>query len=167
MDPIRTRPRTKLTPTPTQVGLSVFAGIGVALVWVLLAMYYDKLPATIYTHFNSAGAPDARGPKSSLIPLPIVTMMMYALFTALIRMPHIYNYPRPITPGNAERQYSNAVALMYWLRAEVVWIFTFGEWISIETALGKAHGMGILFVPVALLVTFIPMIYYLLRAFRD
>lgn len=167
MDSIRTRPRIKLTPTPTQIGLSVFTAICMALAWLIFAFYYDKLPSTIPTHFGALGKPDQWGGKMSLIPLPIIITLMYALLTGLIRVPHIYNYPRPITPENAERQYGNAVALIYWLRASVVWIFLYIEWITIQTALGKAHGMGDLFLPVTLVVTFVPMIYYLIQAFKD
>jgi uncharacterized membrane protein len=167
METIRTRPRIRLTPTPTQVGLSVFTAIGVFGTWLLLAIYYDKLPATIATHFDVMGRPDAWGGKNEMVSMPIIATAAYVLLTLIIRVPHIYNYPRPITPENAERQYGIAVAMMYWLRTTVIWLCVGGEWTTIRTGLGKVSGTGALVLPAMLLATFIPMIYCLVRMFRD
>jgi len=171
MDSLRTRPRVKLTPTPTQVGLSVFTAICMAAVWLIFALYYPRLPATIATHFGATGAPDATGPKSSLVPLPVITTLTYLLFTVLIRVPHIYNYPKPITEENAERQYGNAVALMYWLRAEMVAMLGYIEWMIIGAVFHRtqsAQGMGLIFVPVVLiLMIFAGGVVYMVRAYRD
>lgn len=167
MDSIRARPRIKLTPSSTQIGLSIFTAIGVALAWALFAMYYDKLPQIIWTHFNGAGVPDGKGPKGTLIPLPIIATLMYLILTVVIRMPHTYNYPRPITPENAERQYGNAVSLMYWMRMEIVWLLVYLEWVMIGTALGLAHGASILMLPVVLIVMFASLGIHLVRAYRD
>ena len=166
MNSMRTRPRIKIPLTPPEYGLEVFAVLGLLFGFMAARLYWTRMPESIPTHFGAAGQPDAWGPKWNLLLMPVVALAMYALLTVLSRFPHIYNYPVRITEENAERQYRIARSLMYWMKAEIVWLFTYIEWQSIQTALGKSHGLGVLMAPVTLVIRFATVIVYYLRTRR-
>ncbi|MCX6377398.1 MAG: DUF1648 domain-containing protein, partial [Armatimonadetes bacterium] len=160
------RPVLKIPLSPTEYGLEVFAVLGFLFGVVATRVYWTRVPESIPTHFGAAGQPDAWGAKWNLLLLPAVSLVIYALFTILSRFPHIYNYPVRITEENAERQYRIARSLMYWMKAEIVWLFTYIEWQSIQTALGKSYGLGILMTPVTLVILFATVIVYYVRMRR-
>ena len=52
------------------------------------------------------------------------------------------------------------------LKAEVIWIFFYIEWISIKDAMGKGMGLGWAFLIISLLLVFGTIGVYICRAFR-
>lgn len=160
------RPVLDLPRTPTEIGLEIFAGIGIACAGLVFAAYWPRLPAVIPTHFGATGAPDATGPKSELIGLLLGNVGIYVLVSIISRFPQLYNYPARITEENAERQYRNARALMIWLKTEAVWTLFYIEWQTIQVALGRSSGMGALMAPVVLVIVLGTCAFYLVRAYR-
>jgi len=160
------RPVLSLPLTPVEIGLEVFAGIGIACAWLAFAAYWPKLPAIIPTHFGVTGAPDATGPKSELIVLLLENVGIYLMLSIVARFPQIYNYPVPITESNAEKQYRNARMVMNYLKAVCVWLLFYIEWQTIQVALGKSAGMGALMLPVVLIVMIVPLTVFVVRAYR-
>ena len=63
MDTIRTRPRLKIEPTPTDRVVETTALVGMAFLVVATAFYWPMLPKTIPTHFDIAGKVDGWGPN--------------------------------------------------------------------------------------------------------
>lgn len=59
------------------LSLSLLALAGTA---VFLAIYWRHIPEEIPTHFNAAGQIDGRGPKSSILLLPIVGAVIFGVF---------------------------------------------------------------------------------------
>ncbi len=167
MDNRKTRPRIKLATTPTQVSLSLIAWAGLFACWLLVAAYYRALPAIIPTHFGMNGTPDGWGSKGSLIAIPVVCSVMYTMFTIITRFPHTFNYPVRITPENAERQYGNALTLMYWMRTMVIALFLYLQWIIVEVARHKAPGASVYLLPMVILALVIPTVFYLVRAYKN
>src|SRR5581483_10233731 len=104
----RNRPILHLPRTPFETLLEVLTLLGVIMVLAITVWGYIALPTTIPTHYNIQGAPNAYGSKASLLTLPILTICLAVLLTVLSRFPHRYNYPWPITPENAPRQYALA-----------------------------------------------------------
>ena len=160
------RPVLDLPLTPTEIGLEIFAGLGIVCSALAFAAYWPKLPAIIPTHFGATGAPDATGPKSELIWLLLGNVGIYVLLTVLTRFPQIYNYPVPITESNAEKQYRNARMIMNYLKAVSVWVLFYTEWQTIQVALGKSSGVGALMLPVVLIVIIVPFTWFVVRAYR-
>ena len=64
------------------------------------------------------------------------------------RFPHIQNYPWKITEENAKRQYALSRRLLAGLRALLMVMFALIVWGQIESALGRATGLGAWFAPV-------------------
>jgi uncharacterized membrane protein len=161
------RPRIKLKLSSHDY---VIEFLGIAFLVILIAIplfYYNHLPEKIPVHFNSAGQPDGFGGKPSLYILPATGLFVYFLLTALSVFPHVYNFPVPITPENAEVQYRLATRLMRILKTVILLLFSFISWISVRTATGKADGLGKLFLPVFLFLIFGVIIIYLFQSLNN
>lgn len=166
MDTIKTRPRIKIEPTPTDKVVETTALVGVAFLVVVTAFYWPMVHKTIPTHFDIAGKVDGWGPKATLLPTPFICAGIYVLLTVISRFPHIFNYPVPITEENAERQYRIALTVMRWLKMEIIWLFAYLNWQMIQVALSKAKGLDVLAMPIALAVIFGTSIVLIVRAYR-
>jgi amino acid transporter len=156
------RPKIEVPQTPADKAGEIFAWSALALLWVLSIWSLFTLPDTIPTHFNGAGAPDHYGEKGSLLMLPLVATVLFAVITALSKYPHILNYPAEITPDNALRQYRGAIRLARGLKTGLVLIFLLLVFQTGQVATGRATGLGAWNMPVALGLLFVlPVMYYL------
>lgn len=167
MDTIKTRPRIKIEPTPTDKVVETTALVGVAFLVVVTAFYWPMVhKTTIPTHFDIAGKVDGWGPKWTLLLMPVMGAVIYILISIVSRFPHTFNYPVPITEENAERQYRIAVTVMRWLKMEMVWLFAYLNRQMIQVALGKAKGLDALSMPIALAVIVGTSIVLVVRTYR-
>lgn len=115
------RPILPLTRSPAEKVWDTVAIVGL-LVTVLLAVYtFAFVQGPVPTHFNAAGEPDAFGSKGVLLLLLIPAVSATALFAGLRGVPHTFNYPVPITPENAERQYRLGRELLASVGAGLAW----------------------------------------------
>ncbi len=161
------RPIIKLPITPTEIILELTGTMALLTMLFVLIKYWSILPATIPTHFGFSGNPDGWGGKESLLFLPILGMLLYVCMGLLSRYPHTFNYPVPITEENAPVQYLLGRKIINWLRTFVVILFGYLEWVSIQTALGNLSGLGPWFIAIILIVTFIPIVSYVINARRQ
>jgi len=160
------RPRIKLKLSSHDY---VIEFIGLSFLIILIAIpifYYNQLPESIPIHFNAEGNPDGFGAKRTLFILPATGIMMYIILTVLTAFPHIYNFPVAITPENAEVQYRLATRLLRILKTVILILFSFIGWMSVRTAAGDASGLGKIFLPAFLFMTFGVIIIYFKMA-RD
>ena len=138
--------------------------------WGLALFAYAKLPSTIPTHFNGAGLADGFGPKATLLLLPMLATLLYVVITAVSKVlnksPHLLNYPVTITPGNAAAQYANAAHLVGALKIVLVAVFILLVFRNYAVASGQASGLGTWFLPLVLAMIFVPMSYFVVKAFR-
>ena len=166
-DEIVPRPKIKLKLSSHDWVIE-FLGLSFLIILIAIPLfYYNQLPERIPTHFNAAGEPDGFGGKSSLFLLPATGFFMYVLFTVLEAFPHIYNFPVSITSENAEVQYRLATRLMRILKTVILIVFSFISWMSIRTAAGNAAGLGKMFLPVFMILTFGVVIIYLVQAMNN
>jgi len=131
-----------------------------------IAWYWSSLPEEIPTHFSISGAPDGWGGKSTLLVLPAIGLVIYIGLTILSRYPHVYNYLWHITPQNAKMQYENSRQMIILLKTEIVWLFAYIVWQTIQTALGKAKGLGAEFLPIFLILIFGTVGFHLFKAYQ-
>jgi uncharacterized membrane protein len=166
-DEIVPRPRIKLKLS-SHDRIIEFLGISFLIILIAIPLLcYNQLPEKLPTHFNAAGEPDGYGGKTSLFLLPATGFFMYILLTVLAAFPHIYNYPVSITPENAEVQYRLATRLMRILKTVILILFSFISWMSVRTATGNAAGLGKMFLPVFIILTFGVVIIYLYQALNN
>jgi uncharacterized membrane protein len=161
------RPRIKLKRTSIDWVLEFVAFAFLLILIILPLAYFKTLPETIPVHFNAAGQPDDYGSRSSLWFLPLTGAFMYLMFTILEGFPQIYNYPVQITPENAVIQYKLATRLMRILKTIILLTFSIISFQTIKTATGGTTGLGKAFFPVFLLLTFVPIIIYLVQSLNN
>lgn len=106
------------------------------LVW--LARSFGDLPDRVAVHFGFSGEPDRWGPRGVLLIVPGLGLVVWTLLALVGRIPHRFNYPWPITPANAQRQYRLAECMLgavNVLCSAALALVTIG---SIEVGLGRA-----------------------------
>jgi uncharacterized membrane protein len=147
--------------------IELMAFIFLAFQIILPFIYYNHLPESIPVHFNGAGQPDGFGSRSTLWILPGTSLFLYLLMTILEAFPYIYNFPVEITPENAVTQYTLATRLIRILKTLLLIIFSFLSYKTIKTATGETPGLGKVFLPVFLLLTFGLIIIYIVRSLNN
>ena len=159
------RPRIKISRQPVDWGIEL-AGLAILLVIVALVIsQYGGLPDRIPSHYDASGTPDNYGDKSSLLLLLGVTIATSAGLFILNLFPHIFNYPVTITEANAEFQYKRASRLIRMLNTIIIASFSYIIYSTLQTAIGSQSGLGTFFMPVFLIATFAPIIWYMLDIF--
>ena len=161
--------RPKITPIPTSTDKLVEAlgWLILLALWGWTITHYSSLPETIPTHFNAAGEADGFGSKVSLIALPVIATLLFIGLTLLNRYPHIFNYPTAITQDNALKQYTLATRMLRYLKLVLVVVFGGIEFMTIQYATGKAAGLGAWFLPLTLVLVFLPLIYFVVKSFKS
>lgn len=106
------RPIIKVIPTKTDNLVDRLSWVFIAATWIYTIVQYTNLPATIPVHFNIEGKIDNYGSRATIFILPAVLTIVVTGFTFLSRVPHIFNYPYKITPGNALSSYTKSIQLL-------------------------------------------------------
>ena len=145
-----------------------FVGLAMLILLLILPLIYlPQLPERIPIHFNGAGTPDGYGNKSSIWFLPAVGAFMYFLLTGLSAFPQIYNFPVKITEKNAFVQYRLATRFIRILKTLILILFVYLTYQTINSALQKTLGLGKSFLPVFLIITIFPIIFYVEKALNN
>ncbi|MBL8233056.1 MAG: DUF1648 domain-containing protein [Bryobacterales bacterium] len=136
-------------------------------IFAILALNWPELPERIPTHFNAAGTPDGWGSKTSMWFLPGLAVLLYALLTAASRFQGLINLPMTVDRSHPEVR-KILLSMTIVVKAVILMSFLYIVTASIQTALGKAGGLGAMFLPLFLAATFLPMAFYLfkLRQYR-
>ena len=160
------RPKLKIQLTSTDQIFELL-GWGVLLaLWVWTGTSYSSLPDTIPTHFNAAGEADGFGRKASIVSLPVVASLLYIGLTLLNRVPHSFNFPTPVTQDNALPQYTNATRMIRYLKLILVLVFAGISYQTIQQANGTGEGLGLWFLPLTLVLIFVPLIHFVIKSFQ-
>ncbi len=135
-------------------------------IWIITIATYTDLPNIIPTHYNGAGEADAFGDKSNILSLPFVATILFVALSIFNKFPHVFNYSVDITPENALVQYTNATKLLRYLKLIVAIIFSSIAVQTIRTADSKDVGLGVWFLPVVLVMIFVPIAYFLMQSWK-
>ncbi len=135
----------KLPFTPLQKLWELLAALLLVALIAFLLMEWPRLPQNIPTHYNGAGQPDAWGGKGSLAALAAVTVMMYAMLTAVTFLPAIWNLPVRTTEENRQQVYTQTKTMLCWTKLVIVAVFCYITFCS-----ARALPLGTLFLPVTL-----------------
>ena len=158
------RPKITLIPSTADKLLEILGWLMLLVIWGLTIIHYSSLPDTIPTHFNATGEADGFGSKASIIGLPIIATLLFIGLTVLNRYPHIFNYPCPVTQDNALRLYTLATRMLRYLKLVLLLVFGGIEFMTIQNATGKAAGLGVWFLPLTLVLVFLPLIYFVVKS---
>ena len=158
------RPKIKLIPTSADKLMELLGWLILLLLWGWTFTHFSDLPDTITTHFNATGEADGFGSKASIIGLPLIATLLFIGLTVLNRYPHILNYPTAITQDNALRLYTLATRMLRYLKLVLVLVFGGIELMTIQHATGKGAGLGVWFLPLTLVLIFLPLIYFVVKS---
>lgn len=126
-----------------------------------------QLEQDVPSHFGANGKPDAWGNKTALLILPVVTILLYTGLTILNHYPHLFNYPVSITEKNVIKQYQFAKSLLSTLKFTTVGLFLYIQIQTINVAKQMQTGLGISFLVLVIIGSFIPIIIYLVVASKN
>ena len=161
------RPKITLIPTTADKLVELLGWLILLALWGLTISHFSTLPDTIPTHFNASGEADGFGSKASIIGLPVIATLLFVGLTVLNRYPHIFNYPTASTEDNALRLYTLATRMLRYLKLVLVLVFGGIEFMTIQHATRKAAGLGAWFLPLTLVLIFIPLIYFVIKSIKE
>lgn len=163
----RKRPVLDIPYSKLEVIIEAIAAVGILTMFVLIGVWWSKLPDQIPSHFGAAGLPDDWRSKGWIWLLPGIALAFYILLTVVSRFPQTFNLPWAITEENAERQYRIGRIMVQSLKAELIWILAYIQFGTIWVAMGKMNGLGFAFLFISLLVVFGTMALCLIQGYRS
>jgi len=126
-------------------GLAVLAMVGMFL---LFGLYWRRLPERMPIHFGIDGKPDNWGSKETSLLVPLLSLPLFGLLIWV-------SFFAPIDPTpNPEKARAFLKLVVGIMNAEIMLMFFWIEWRMFNTALNKAEGVGVWFLPVMLAVLF-------------
>jgi uncharacterized membrane protein len=142
----------RIPSSPVERALTA-AGAVVLLSWIAFAIaVWGKIPARVPVHFGASGLPDAWGDRPSLLLLPVLGVVLFAVLSAVERLPQLYNYPVTVTPENAQALYRLGRQLIVTLKLTMTCIFAYIFWAAVRVAQGQMRGLSVWFLPVTLII---------------
>ena len=148
------RPKANIPESGLEKVLEIISIILIMVVSVYTVITWRSLPAMVPTHFDFLGQPDDYGPKTSMLLLPGVTLLLYILITVASYFPHAFNYLVKITEENHIRQYTLAKKFLAVLRFEFCLVFSYLNIAGILTAKGVMKGLGWAFLIITVISVF-------------
>jgi uncharacterized membrane protein len=160
------RPKIRPVMGPADWVLEIIALLLILGYFGYLLYYYPKLPATIPSHFNGSGEADGYSDRGTIWALPGIALFTYLLLTVVARAPHTFNFTQKITPQNALYQYTLALRLIRSIKVLTTCIFLAISFAMVSMATKQTTGLGLWFIPIFIVLTFLPVIAYLILASR-
>lgn len=160
------RPRSRPELEPIDRILELISIVLLISFFAYLIHKYPNLPASIPSHFNASGEVDTYSAKGTVWALPAIALFTYVLLTLISFIPHTFNFTVKITPQNAIRQYTLALRMIRVLKVIISGLFLTISLGVVRVAMGQASGLGIWFMPVFLILIFVPIIIYFVMASR-
>lgn len=158
------KPVIHLRKTKTDFFLGILTVVLLVCFWGISIFYYPSLADEIPIHFDYKGEVNSYASKETIFILPFIGTFLVGFLTLISKSPESFNYTVEITEENAERQYTNAVLMMKVLRLALLLVFMLIDWEVIQIGLGKSKGLGAWFLPIFLILVFVPIIYFLIRS---
>ena len=132
------------TPPATRLHrvFEVLAAAGVIGCIAPLAFWWNALPRIVPVHFGLDGNPDGYGSRGTFVVVAAVAIILYASLTVLARFPWVFNYPPYAKRERWQVRYATARTLLAGSKAFMTLVFAWTLWGGVQTALGRASGLG-------------------------
>jgi len=152
----KTEPESKISDKILEIiGIS-----GIIVLITLPAAFYNSLPSEIPTHFGLTGKPDDFGGIAAIWMLPAIGVILYTGLTFLNLFLVKKGFTSKINTGVEPGQKKGVFGLLQFLKAVLAISFAYIEFGTIQTALGRADGLGVWFLLVfIILLTFGPVAF--------
>lgn len=123
-----------------------------------LIINWNNIVENVPSHYNSAGQSDSWGSKSSLIVLPIVTIIVNISMSGVLLCPQALNVPVKITEENYVKVYDLTRDLMNFTKIAINISFLY---ITLMSA--NCKPLGNWFLPIFLIIIFMPIVIYYIK----
>ena len=137
-------------------GLLLLAGLV-----LYIALAWKALPEQVPSHYGLSGEADAWKGKNAVLFCPIVGILVYALIAVVERFPSLWNTGVTLTAENAMPVLFLLKGMLTFLKFTIALGFSY-----IGYCTAAARSLGFWFLPVFLLLLFVPMAFYTLRVYR-
>ena len=139
----------------------ILAVVIATFVYVLLT--FSNLPKTVPTHVGATGQVDGYGKKSSLLAMPLLSLITYIGLSILQRFPNVFNYPIEVTENNVDALHSLGIKMIRCMKLFVVLIFAVGTCLFTESAFGRDFPAGYALVAILLVLMSVMIVYYIVK----
>lgn len=146
--------------------IEIIALVGLIVLIALPLLNYNQLPDEIPAHYNVEGEVDRYGNKLSIIFLPLVGIILYALLTFIPRFKRAFSFPVEITQENAQRQFNIAFKVLRIIKMIMVLMFMYILYSTISIASGGVDKMNPLITGVTVAGLLFVVIFYIVKAIR-
>jgi uncharacterized membrane protein len=160
------RPKLKIPKTKSEWIWDVIGFLCILGSIIVLLYVWKTLPDKVPAHYNAAGKVDRWGSKWELLILPFVGIFIALLMGVLEKFPEIHNYPNRLNELNAEQFYLQSRKLVNQLKNICLILFSLILVESISIPLGWGGGLGIWFLPIALIGFGLPILVGIMRLTR-
>jgi hypothetical protein len=141
-------------------------GLGLNTAITVLALFgSEHIPERVPIHFDATGHPDTWGSPAMILLLPAITIIVYLLLTVVTKYPGAFNYPVRVTVFNRQRLQNVAQDLIAWLKAEIVSLLTWIQWVTIALARNPMKHMPVM-TTAAFVVVFATVTFYVVLMFK-
>lgn len=151
----------KLKITKFQFVIEIITLLFLIAMFVYLRQAWAGIPDKVPGHFDAAGQINRWGNKSELLMVPIISVILYLLLTAVTFFPAIWNVPASVTEENRTIVYESIRNMMCVMKLEMVLCFTYISYKSI-----KLQALSSYFFFVFLVIIFGTMAYYLRKTLK-
>lgn len=112
---------------------------------ILIIINFDVLPDNIPSHYDFAGNPDAWATKAFIFFMPALGIFIWLILHTIVSRPELDQYIHvPSLYGKPnEEQIENAKLLIYFIKFEIMALFTFIVVKDLYTALGMPFKLGV------------------------
>lgn len=137
----------KFKYTRFQVAMEIVGLLLLVGMIIFVCIQWNQLPNKIPGHYNAMGEVDRWGSKSEIFLLPIVSTILYSLFTVLSFLPKTWGLPVKITESNREKLYNCTRSMLLFVKVEILGIFFY-----LTYNMATANSLPGSFAPIVLLI---------------
>lgn len=117
--------------------LEAISGATLLAIWIFTAWSVvgpHALPLRFPVDFDRSGTAIGWGSPGVLWLMPAVVTVVYGLMTFVARRPGSFNFPVRATPATRPRLEELATGMILWLKAEIVLLFAWLQYVAIGAA---------------------------------
>ena len=153
--------------TPQDWLMEVLSIVGLVTMFVFVAFYYPKLPATVPLHFDAYGNTEGFGARSQVWIMPGISLFLYFFLPMGLRFSQFLGTSRFINRVRTQKQFNGRVRLLRFQKVVLIWGFCYISASLIQLALHTGKGPGGWFFPVFFSLLIIPSVFFLINLKRN
>ena len=113
----------KLGYTKAQIALEYLSALLLLGMFTFLLVSWSSIPEQIPTHFDAAGIANAWGSRRSILVLPVISLLLGGLMTAISFSPGLWNMPGKAKGGYSAAAYVTVKTMLIAMKAEMLALF--------------------------------------------